>query len=118
VSTLNPAADVPDHDHADHGHHEISFIKKYVFSTDHKMIGMQFLCTTLFMLLVGGSLALGVRFQLAWPWRAMPVVSQVAGFIGGPDFVAEGGQISPEFYTMLFTMHATVMILRERLVTF
>lgn len=110
MSTLNPAADLPDHDHADHGNHEISFLKKYVFSTDHKMIGMQFLCTTLFMLLVGGSLALGVRFQLAWPWRAMPVVSQIAGFIGGPDFVAEGGQISPEFYTMLFTMHATVMI--------
>lgn len=74
------------------------------------MIGMQFLITTLFMLLVGGSLALGVRFQLAWPWRAMPVVSQVADVLGGPNFVAEGGQISPEFYTMLFTMHASVMI--------
>ncbi|MBL6704678.1 MAG: cbb3-type cytochrome c oxidase subunit I [Planctomycetaceae bacterium] len=74
------------------------------------MIGIQFLFTTLFMLLVGGALALGVRFQLAWPWRAMPLVSQVAELIGGPNFVAEGGQISPEFYTMLFTMHASVMI--------
>ena len=52
-----------DHEHAHGapGHHELSFIKKYVFSTDHKMIGMQFLFTTLLMLLVGGALALGVR---------------------------------------------------------
>lgn len=110
MSTLNPAADLSSHAHDDHGHHEIGFVKKYIFSTDHKMIGIQFLFTTLFMLLVGGSLALGVRFQLAWPWRAMPLVSQVAELIGGPNFVAEGGQISPEFYTMLFTMHASVMI--------
>tara|TARA_R110002072_G_scaffold303142_1_gene495847 strand:- start:124605 stop:126470 length:1866 start_codon:yes stop_codon:yes gene_type:complete len=110
VSTLNPAADLSSHAHDDHGHHEIGFVKKYIFSTDHKMIGIQFLFTTLFMLLVGGSLALGVRFQLAWPWRAMPLVSQVAELTGGPNFIAEGGQISPEFYTMLFTMHASVMI--------
>ena len=110
MSTLNPAADLSSHAHDDHGHHEIGFVKKYIFSTDHKMIGIQFLFTTLFMLLVGGSLALGVRFQLAWPWRAMPLVSQVAELTGGPNFIAEGGQISPEFYTMLFTMHASVMI--------
>lgn len=110
MSTLNPASDLSAHAHDDHGHHEIGFVKKYIFSTDHKMIGIQFLFTTLFMLLVGGSLALGVRFQLAWPWRAMPVVSQAAELIGGPNFIAEGGQISPEFYTMLFTMHASVMI--------
>jgi cytochrome c oxidase subunit I len=110
VSALNPAVDLSAHGHDDHGHHEISFIKKYIFSTDHKMIGIQFLLTTMVMLLVGGSLALGVRFQLAWPWRAMPFVSQLADMVGGPNFVAEGGQISPEFYTMLFTMHASVMI--------
>lgn len=110
MSTLNPATDLSAHGHDDHGHHEIGFVKKYIFSTDHKIIGIQFLFTTLLMLIVGGSLALGVRFQLAWPWRAMPVVSQAAEILGGPNFVAEGGQISPEFYTMLFTMHASVMI--------
>lgn len=110
MSTLNPATDLSAHGHDDHGHHDIGFVKKYIFSTDHKMIGIQFLFTTLLMLLVGGSLALGVRFQLAWPWRAMPVVSQAAELLGGPNFIAEGGQISPEFYTMLFTMHASVMI--------
>ncbi len=94
------------HEHGDahgaHGHHELTFIQKYVFSTDHKMIGMQFLFTTLMMLMVGGGLALGVRWQLAFPWTSMPIF--------GPLFANAGGQISPEFYTMLFTMHATVMI--------
>ncbi|VAX42710.1 Alternative cytochrome c oxidase polypeptide CoxN, partial [hydrothermal vent metagenome] len=106
MSTINPAlgsTDLPHspHDHA--GHHELGFIKKYVFSTDHKIIGIQFLFTTLLMLMVGGALALAVRFQLAWPWTTMPIVGKWL-------FGAQGGQISPEFYTMLFTMHASVMI--------
>ena len=98
MNTLNPA------DGAAHDlhHHHPSFIQKYIFSTDHKMIGIQFLITSLIMLLLGGSLALGVRWQLAWPWQNMPIF--------GSHFAGEGGQISPEFYTKLFTMHATVMI--------
>jgi cytochrome c oxidase subunit 1 len=67
------------------------------------MIGKQFLITTMLMLMVGGALALGVRWQLARPWERMPI-------FGDAVFGAEGGQISPEAYTMLFTMHATVMI--------
>jgi len=106
MSTLNPAGHlVTSHDaaHAHAGHHEIGFVKKYIFSTDHKIIGIQFLFTTLLMFLVGGTLALGVRWQLAFPWREMPIVGRLL-------FSAQGGAISPEFYTMLFTMHATVMI--------
>ena len=79
------------------------FLSKYVFSRDHKIIGLQFLFSTLLWFLVGGLLALGIRWQLAWPWQNMPV-------IGSMLFSEQGGQISPEFYTMLFTMHATVMI--------
>jgi cytochrome c oxidase subunit 1 len=105
VSTLHPslpsAAD-HGHGHGGHGHHEPSFIRKYVFSTDHKVIGIQFLITNLLMLMVGGALALGVRWQLAFPWTPMPIL--------GTAFAAEGGVIPPETYTMLFTMHATVMI--------
>jgi cytochrome c oxidase subunit I len=106
MATVSPSLQTHDdaHDHAQ-GHHEISFIKKYVFSTDHKVIGIQFLFTTLFMLMVGGALALAVRWQLAFPWDHMPIVGKLFGL-----FVGEGGQISPEFYTMLFTMHASVMI--------
>ena len=108
MSTLNPADHlVTTHDHeaghAHAAHHDIGFVKKYVFSTDHKIIGIQFLFTTLLMLFLGGALALGVRWQLAFPWREMPLVGRLL-------FSGQGGAISPEFYTMLFTMHATVMI--------
>src|SRR5438270_7556850 len=78
------------------------FLGKYVFSRDHKVIGVQFLFSTLLWFLVGGLLALAVRWQIAYPWSPMPVLGHL--------FHAEGGQISPEFYTMLVTMHATVMI--------
>ena len=64
-----------------------SFVSKYVFSTDHKVIGIQFLVTTLLMLMVGGALALGVRWQLAFPWESMPLVGRLL-------FSGEGGQIS------------------------
>ena len=79
------------------------FLRTYVFSRDHKVIGIQFLFSTLLWFFVGGLLALAVRWQLAWPWTPMPVI----GHLLSP---AEGGQMSPEFYTMLFTMHATIMI--------
>ncbi len=93
------------HDAADtHGDGDsMSFLRKYVFSLDHKVIGIQFLFSTLLWFVVGGLLALAVRWQLAWPWQEMPVVGRML-------FSGEGGQISPEFYTMLFTMHASVMI--------
>lgn len=106
MSTINPATTSGELEEAVHGHAghpELSFIRKYVFSTDHKVIGVQFLMSTLLMLLVGGALALGVRWQLAFPWSSMPIVGEMI-------FAEQGGQISPEFYTMLFTMHATVMI--------
>ncbi len=85
------------------GHGSLSFLSKYVFSMDHKVIGIQFLFSTLLWFVVGGLLALAVRWQLAWPWENMPIVGPML-------FPDQGGQISPEFYTMLFTMHGTVMI--------
>jgi cytochrome c oxidase subunit I len=87
---------------AAHAHHG-SFLTTYVFSRDHKIIGIQFLFSTLIWFFIGGMLALGVRWQLAWPWSSMPILGKLM-------FTAEGGQIAPETYTMLFTMHATVMI--------
>lgn len=106
MSTMDHAAHGTDLAHAEHAHHhEQSFIKKYVFSTDHKVIGIQFLITTLLMLMFGGALALGVRWQLAFPWTHLPILGRLI-----PEFAVQGGQMSAEFYTMLFTMHATVMI--------
>ncbi len=88
-----------------HAHHEPGFVRKYIFSTDHKIIGIQFLITTLIMLMFGGALALAVRWQLAFPWSYVPIFGNMI-----EQFALQGGQMSPEFYTMLFTMHASVMI--------
>ena len=86
-----------------HEHHELGFIRKYIFSTDHKVIGLQFLFTGLIFFLVGGLFAMAIRFQLAWPWQKMPIIGSVL-------FPNTGQAITPEFYTMLFTMHGTIMI--------
>ncbi len=57
--------------HDDHGHGKQSFISKYIFSYDHKMIAKQYLTLVMFMAVVGGSLAMLVRLQLGWPcWFA------------------------------------------------
>src|SRR5205807_90821 len=89
--------------HGAHGHGPTTFLGKYIFSTDHKIIGIQFLFSTLLWFLVGGLLALAVRWQVAWPWSEMPIVGKLL-------FGSTGRVISPEFYTMLFTMHASIMI--------
>lgn len=91
-------------DHADtHYVAQGGFLSTYVFSRDHKVIGIQFLFSTLLWFVVGGLLAMAIRWQLAWPWQTMPV-------IGPALFSNEGGQPSPEFYTMLVTMHGSVMV--------
>ncbi|PYP39194.1 MAG: cytochrome C oxidase subunit I, partial [Gemmatimonadetes bacterium] len=85
-------------------HDDRSFIRKYIFSTDHKIIGIQFLFVSLFFLLVGGLLAMQMRWQLGFPGTPMP---------GGgilPDTMAPGGVILPEYYIQLVTMHGTFMI--------
>jgi cytochrome c oxidase subunit I len=88
-----------------HDHHadRRSFIGKYIFSTDHKVIGIQFLLSSLVWLFVGGALALAVRWQLAFPWSTMPLV-------GPALFPEQGGSITPKFYNMLFTMHGSIMV--------
>src|SRR4051812_47971857 len=93
------------HSHAagTHAHHEVSFLRKYVFSEDHKIIGIQFLFSGMIFLFVGGALALLVRLQVGWPTGTIPII--------GRWFPASyGDKMSPDFYTMVFSMHATVMI--------
>ena len=55
------------HETATHAHPELGFFRKYIFSTDHKIIGIQFLFSSLIFLLIGGTLAMLVRIQLGWP---------------------------------------------------
>ena len=88
-----------------HEHKPLNFWQKYVFSLDHKVIGIQFLCTTLFFFLVGGLLALLLRWQLAFPGKPMPIFGSWF-----PENMMVGGVMVPEFYNSLFTMHASVMI--------
>jgi cytochrome c oxidase subunit 1 len=89
--------------HAPKGNILSRFVWTYVFATDHKVIGLQFLFSSLIWMLIGGLFALAVRWQLAWPWSDIPIL--------GPALFAEtGGQMPPEFYNMLFTMHASIMI--------
>src|SRR3954463_10023758 len=85
-----------------HGHPELSFLRKYIFSEDHKIIGIQFLFSGLLFLMLGGALARGVRIQLGWPHAQVPLLSQWWGE------GSNGGRMSPDFYNMLFSMHATV----------
>lgn len=88
----------------EHGHHELNFINKYIFSTDHKIIGIQFLISSILFFLLGGLLALGVRAQLGWPTAEIPIIGKWLW----PG--SAGGRMPPDFYNMLFTMHASVMI--------
>lgn len=77
-----------------HGHHEESFVSKYLLSTDHKMIGMQYMFTGLIMALIGGYLAYVFRMQLAYPGQEIP------GY----------GILTPGDYNSKVTMHGTIMI--------
>ncbi|MBX7187328.1 MAG: cbb3-type cytochrome c oxidase subunit I [Vicinamibacteria bacterium] len=79
-------------------------LSRYVFSLDHRVIGLQYLMTAMGMALVGGLLALLVRMQIAWPSHEFRAVSRLLpqGF--------DEGIMKPEFYAALFTMHGTIMI--------
>jgi cytochrome c oxidase subunit 1 len=85
-------------------HHELGFIRTYIFSTDHKMIGRQFLFMALFMMAIGGLMAMLMRWELAFPETAVP------GFHWVPEPFMYDGAIPPNTYNAMFTMHATIMI--------
>ena len=80
-----------------------TFLSKYIFSFDHKVIAKQFLWYGIFFLGVGGIMALMIRWALAFPNTPLP--------IAGPFLFPEtSGVIPPDVYAMLFTMHGTIMI--------
>ena len=101
-------ASVHSHDsHEAHGHdhhHEESFLTKYVFSTDHKMIGKQFLITGIIWAIIGGLFSVLFRLQLGYPEMTFPVLEDLFGKW------AAGGRISNEFYYALVTMHGTILV--------
>ena len=92
------------HDEHHVHHHKETFITKYIFSQDHKTIGKQFLVTGIIWAIVGGLFSVLFRLQLGFPDQHFPILETVFGKW------AEGGQIKPEFYYALITMHGTVLV--------
>jgi cytochrome c oxidase subunit 1 len=98
------------HDHADaHDHEELGFWRKYIFSTDHKVIGIQYGLSGLFFLLFGFSLMMMMRWQLAYPGQPIPFgIGSLLHKIF--DQQAAGGVISSDLYNMFGAMHGTIMV--------
>src|SRR5580765_640569 len=90
-------------DHHVHHHHE-TFISKYVFSQDHKMICKQFLITGIIWAILGGFMSVLFRLQLGYPDSTFPWLEDILGKW------AKGGKIQPEAYYALVTMHGTVLV--------
>ncbi|HEX5069291.1 MAG TPA: cbb3-type cytochrome c oxidase subunit I [Vicinamibacterales bacterium] len=76
-----------------------------IFSTDHKVIGLQYAFTSLAFLLLGFLLILTLRLHLAWPAQPIPVLGALLG-----ESRTSGGVLLPEFYLQLGAMHGTVMV--------
>ena len=91
------------HDEHDH-HHEQSFVEKFVFSTDHKMIAKQFLITGMVMGIIGVAMSLLFRLQLAWPEKEWPILEALLGKWGAD------GVMDPNIYLALVTIHGTIMV--------
>src|SRR5690242_12333147 len=96
---------------ADEHHDEVhrhpaptGFIRKYIFSIDHKVIGIQYILLALTAVVVGMTMSVLMRMNLSWPGTNWPILGTL--FPGG----APGGVINPEFYLSLVTMHGTMMV--------
>lgn len=92
-------------EHDDHGHHhKETFITKYIFSQDHKMISKQYLITGLFMGIIGIAMSLLFRLQLAWPDKEFGIYEVLLGKWGAD------GIMDPSVYLALVTIHGTIMV--------
>jgi len=91
--------------HHAHHHHQESFISKWVFSQDHKMIGKQFLVTAIIMAWVAVIMSLIFRLQLAWPEEGFAFSNFFLG-----DKWAPGGVLDSNMYLALVTIHGTIMV--------
>ena len=94
-------------EHAEHGHehHDDGFLRTYVFSVDHKVIGIQYAVTGMLFLLFGFTLMMVMRWQLAYPFQPIPLIGGLLG-----DSRAPQGIMLPEFYNQLGAMHGTIMV--------
>jgi cytochrome c oxidase subunit 1 len=94
------------HDHAhDHDEHHESFVSKYIFSMDHKMISRQFLITAVIMAVIAMTMSIIFRMQLAWPGEKFAFINAMLGDKWGKD-----GILDPNMYLALVTIHGTIMV--------
>ncbi len=94
------------HAHSHEHHHEKeSFVSKYVFSQDHKMISKQFLTTAIFMGIIAMMLSVFFRLQLAWPGESFAILNYFLGDRWAPD-----GVLDRNMYLSLVTIHGTIMV--------
>lgn len=92
-------------EHAEHHHHEESFVSKYIFSQDHKMISKQFLVSAIIIAVIAYFLSVFFRMQLAWPGEGFGILNTVLG-----DRWAPGGVLDTNAYLALVTIHGTLMV--------
>src|SRR5262245_56950499 len=97
--------------HEVHHEHEMSFWQKYVFSTDHKVIGIQYGVTALFFLLFGFCLMLCMRWQIAHPQQPIPIVGKILEkTLGDGANLAPKGVMSNDLYNSFGAKHGTIMV--------
>ena len=101
MATTEPAA----HTKHEHPGEDLGFLRTYIFSVDHKVIGIQYAITGLLFLLFGFSLMMVMRWQLAYPFQPIPLIGGLLGEANAP-----GGIMLPEFYNQLGAMHGTIMV--------
>ena len=105
VSTIGTPAREHGHHGHDHAHEELGFWRKYIFSVDHKVIGIQYTITSLLFLLFGFFLMMLMRWQLAYPGAPIPLIGGLLGVTRAPQ-----GIMLPEFYNQLGAIHGTIMV--------
>src|SRR5690242_9640136 len=88
-----------------HHHGDPPFWRRYIFSTDHKVIGVQYGITSLIFLFLGFSLMMLMRWQLAYPGEALPLIGKLFVDVRLPD-----GIVLHEFFNQLGAMHGTIMV--------
>jgi cytochrome c oxidase subunit 1 len=105
----NAVSSHPSHG-TEHAHHEeLGFWSKYVFSIDHKVIGIQYGVTALLFLFVGYGLMALMRWQLAYPGDSIPVIGGLLQRMLGDEMLNKGAMM-PELYNAFGAMHGTIMV--------
>src|SRR5256885_10280836 len=92
----------------EHEHHELGFWRKYIFSTDHKVIGIQYGLCGLTFLFFGFCLMMMMRWQLAYPGQAMPVLGKWLPYFFGAGSMP-GGEITPDFFKSVGAVRGTII---------